>query len=63
LNRGSCDEKINQAADGFNSGLNARIDGLKSSLPRLQIVALDYNKLVSDIIATLSKYGIFHSHN
>ncbi|XP_057840472.2 GDSL esterase/lipase At4g26790 [Cryptomeria japonica] len=57
LNRGACDEEINQAASGFNSGLNAMIDGLKSTFPRLQIVSLDYNNLISEFIANPSKYG------
>ncbi|XP_057840476.2 GDSL esterase/lipase At2g42990-like [Cryptomeria japonica] len=58
LNKGGCDEKINQAADGFNSGLNAMIGGLKPAFPSLKIAYLDYHTLISEFIANPSKYDL-----
>ncbi|XP_057840552.2 GDSL esterase/lipase At2g42990 isoform X2 [Cryptomeria japonica] len=55
-NKGACDEERNEAASGFNSGLNAMIDGLKPAFPNLKIVSLDYNNLISELIANPSKY-------
>ncbi|GLJ08322.1 hypothetical protein SUGI_0086480 [Cryptomeria japonica] len=56
-NRGACDQEINEAVSGFNSGLNAMIDGLKPAFPSLQIASLDYNSLVSEFIANPRRYG------
>ncbi|XP_057840551.2 GDSL esterase/lipase At2g42990-like [Cryptomeria japonica] len=57
-NKGACDEEINEAASGFNSGLNAVIDGLKPSFPNLKIASLDYHNLISEFIANHSIYGL-----
>ncbi|XP_057840656.1 GDSL esterase/lipase At2g42990 [Cryptomeria japonica] len=58
LNKGACDEKINQASSRFNSGLNAAIAGLKPTFPTLRIASLDYHNLISEFIANPSKYGL-----
>ncbi|KAH9312861.1 hypothetical protein KI387_027896, partial [Taxus chinensis] len=55
---GACAEDRNEAAVGFNTGLNSMVHGLKSALPGLRIVTLDYNGLISDIIENPSKYGM-----
>eukprot|EP01018_Ginkgo_biloba_P025484 Gb_06060 [translate_table: standard] len=55
--KGACVEEINQAASDFNTGLMSIIDQLKSVLPDLKIVSLDYNTLISDAIKNPSKYG------
>ncbi|GLJ08319.1 hypothetical protein SUGI_0086410 [Cryptomeria japonica] len=57
-NKGACDQEVNQAADGFNSGINAMIEGLRPGFPSLQIISLDYHSLISDFIANPSKYDL-----
>ncbi|XP_057840480.2 GDSL esterase/lipase At2g42990 [Cryptomeria japonica] len=55
-NKGACDQEVNQAADGFNSGLYAMIDVLEPALPGLKIAYLDYHNLIFNIIANPRKY-------
>ncbi|XP_059067422.1 GDSL esterase/lipase At2g42990-like [Cryptomeria japonica] len=57
-NKGACDVERDEAASGFNSGLNAMIDGLKPVFPTLKIASLDYNNLISELITNPSKYGL-----
>jgi len=47
----------NDAAMGFNSKLESMISGLKTELPGLQIVYLDYYALVMDFITSPKQYG------
>lgn len=56
--KGDCVDEVNQAASGFNTGLNAIIDELKSGVPELKIVSLDYYGLVLDLIENPGKWGI-----
>ncbi|KAH9312862.1 hypothetical protein KI387_027897 [Taxus chinensis] len=55
---GACVQERNEAASGFNRGLMAVVHGLKSALPGLRIVVLDYYNLISEFIKNPSKYGI-----
>ena len=55
--RGKCVEEINEAASGFNEGLNVMIQQLKPVFPGLNIVSLDYYSLILDFIQNPGKSG------
>lgn len=55
--KGECVDEINRAASGFNEGLSPMMEQLKSALPELKIVTLDYNGLILDFIQNPSKFG------
>ena len=50
-------EEINEAASGFNEGLNVMIQQLKPVFPGLNIVSLDYYSLILDFIHNPAKSG------
>ncbi|GLJ37430.1 hypothetical protein SUGI_0760490 [Cryptomeria japonica] len=57
VTNGDSVKDMNDAAMGFNSKLESMISGLKTKLPGLQIVYLDYYALVKDFITSPKQYG------
>ncbi len=54
---GECSEEVNEAATEYNAKFISTIDGLKSKLPGLRIVSLNYYDIVLDAIKDPAKYG------
>jgi len=60
---GECAEEVNEAAVLFNAKLISTIDGLKSKLPGLKIVSLNYYDIVLGAIKDPAKYGILELYS